>query len=97
MNYILAIKFIALVSSVFFGYTLGYIFTETKYSLGKYKFFQFKAFQCRKCLSFHVAWVTSTLISLLFNDWTMVAVGILAAFILFAALLIDEKKKTIIV
>ena len=95
MNYILAIKFIALVASIFLGYTLGYIFTETKYDLAKYRFFQFKAFECRKCLSFHIAWVTSTIVSLLFNDWIMVAAGILAAFILFAGLLIDEKNRTV--
>lgn len=91
----LAIKFILLVISVLIGYTLGYVFTETKLRLSKWKLFQFEAFQCRQCLSFHIAWVTSTIISLLFNDWMMLLVGIGFALMLFIGLKIDQKRKTI--
>ena len=91
----LAIKFILLVISVFIGYTLGYVFTETKLRLAKWKLFQFEAFQCRQCLSFHIAWVTSTIISLLFGDWTMLLVGVGFAFMLWLGLKIDQKRKTI--
>lgn len=91
----LAIKFILLVISVLIGYTLGYVFTETKLRLSNWKLFQFEAFQCRQCLSFHIAWVTSTIISLLFNDWTMLFIGIGFAFMLFIGLKIDQKRKTI--
>ena len=91
----LAIKFILLVISVLIGYTLGYVFTETKLRLAKWKLFQFEAFQCRQCLSFHIAWVTSTIISLLFADWTMLFIGIGFAFMLFIGLKIDQKRKTI--
>ncbi len=91
----LAIKFILLVLSVFIGYTLGYVFTETKLRLAKWKLFQFEAFQCRQCLSFHIAWVTSTIISLLFGDWKMLLVGIGFALMLFIGLKIDQKRRTI--
>lgn len=91
----LAIKFILLVISVFIGYTLGYVFTETKLRLAKWKMFQFQAFECRQCLSFHIAWVTSTIISLLFGDWIMLLIGIGFAFMLFIGLKIDQKNKTI--
>ena len=75
----LAIKFLLLVFSVLFGYTMGYIFTETKYRLSRYPFFQFQGFECRKCLSTHIAWVTSTFISLLFGDWIMLIIGLVFA------------------
>ena len=91
----LLIKFILLLISMMTGYFLGYLFTETKYYLAKYPVFRFKAFECRKCLSFHIAWITSTAISLLFADWVMVLVGFILAFSLFFALLMDEKEKTI--
>lgn len=91
----LAIKFILLVISVFTGYSLGYLLTETKYRLSKFDFFNFEAFKCRQCLSFHIAWVTSTFISLLFVDWVMFTIGIFFAFILYIGLRIDVKNKTI--
>jgi len=90
----LAIKFILLVISVFIGYTLGYLFTE-KYTLSNWSLFNFEAFKCRQCLSFHIAWVTSTLISLLFEDWIMLVIGVAFAFMLFLGLKIDQKRKTI--
>ena len=91
----LAIKFILLVLSVFTGYSLGYIFTETKYRLAHFDFFKFEAFECRQCLSFHIAWVTSTFISLLFVDWYMLIIGVFFAFMLYIGLRIDQKNKTI--
>ena len=91
----LAIKFVLLVISVFIGYTLGYIFTETRYRLAQFDFFRFEAFECRKCLSTHIAWVTSTFISLLFGDWLMLIIGLIFAGGLFLGLYLDEKNKTI--
>lgn len=91
----LAIKFILLVFSVLFGYTLGYVLTETKYRLSKYPLFQFKAFECRKCLSTHIAWVTSTFISLIFGDWYMLIIGLVFASALFTGLYIDERNRTL--
>lgn len=90
-----AIKFILLVSSVLLAYTLGYIFTETRFDLGKYPLFNFKAFLCRPCLTFHFSWVISTIISLLFNDWLMVFVGIVFALIMYIGLKIDENNRFI--
>jgi hypothetical protein len=91
----LAIKFILLVFSVFLGYFLGYFFTETKYRLAKYDVFRMMVWECRKCLSFHIAWVTSTFISLLFSDWIMFTIGLFFAIMLHIGLRIDEKNKTI--
>ena len=91
----LAVKFLLLVASVLFGYTLGYILTETKYRLAQYPLFQFQGFECRKCLSTHITWVTSTFISLLFHDWIMFIIGLFFAAMLFIGLRIDEKNRTV--
>jgi len=91
----LAIKFIILVLCVLVGYTVGFIFTETKYRLGRYPLFQFQAFECRKCLSTHITWVLTTLASCIFSDWKMFIVGLFFATMLFVGLYIDEKNKTI--
>lgn len=89
----ITIKFIILLICVFLGYVLGYVFTETKYDLQRYEIFDFEAFKCRKCLSFHVSWVLTTIASTLFNDWIMFAVGIFFSFMLFLGLKIDEKLR----
>ena len=91
----LAVKFLLLVASVLLGYFLGYFFTETKYRLSKYKIFQFKAFECRPCLSFHIAWVSSTFISLMLNDIIMLIIGITFALIMHWGMIIDQKRNTI--
>lgn len=91
----ITIKFILLLASVFTGYFLGYLFTETKYRLAKYRVFQFKAFECRKCLSTHIAWVTSTLFATIFEDWYVFIIGLIFAAALFWGLYIDEKERTV--
>lgn len=90
----LAVKFILLVLSVFIGYLGGYLFAE-KWNIGRFKIFDFEGFKCRQCLSFHIAWVTSTIISLLFNDWMMLLIGIGFALMLFIGLKIDQKRRTV--
>ena len=89
----IAIKFLILVLCVFVAYTLGYIFTETKYDLQKYPLFDFQGFICRKCLSFHISWVLTTFISLLFVDFVMLGFGLIFAAFLFLGLHIDEKNR----
>lgn len=93
----LVIKFIILIISVLTGYTLGWYFTEpSMFRLAdKHPLFQFKAFECRGCLSFHIAWVTSTLFSLAFGDWIMLGIGIVMALIMYWGIKIDEKNKTV--
>ena len=91
----MAIKFLLLLMSVFLGYFLGYFLTETKYRLARFDVFQMTVWECRKCLSTHIAWVTSTFISLLFGDWLMLIIGLIFAAALFTGLYIDEKNKTI--
>ena len=95
INMDLAIKFIILIGLVLLAYVLGYIFTETKLDLAKWRLFQFKAFECRPCLSFHICWVLTTFVSLIYMDWIMLIVGIVFAFGLFIGLKIDQKNKTI--
>ena len=89
----LAFEFILLITSVLIGYFLGFFLTDTV-DLSKYKALNFKAFTCRPCLSFHIAWVSSTITGLLMNDWKMVGVGIAFAFVLFIGLKIDQKERT---
>ena len=91
----LAVKFLLLILSVFLGYFLGYFLTETKYRLARYDVFKMTVWECRKCLSTHIAWVTSTFISLLFNDWIMFTIGLFFAAMLFIGLRIDEKNRTV--
>ena len=89
----IAIKFLILVICVLVAYTLGYVFTETKYDLQRYKLFDFQGFKCRKCLSFHISWVLSTFISLLFVDFIMLGFGLIFSAFLFLGLHIDEKRR----
>ena len=91
----LAIKFLLLLFSVFLGYFLGYFLTETKYRLARYDVFKMAVWECRKCLSTHIAWVTSTFISLLFEDLYMLIIGLIFAGALFTGLYIDERQRTI--
>ena len=90
----LAFKFILLIASVLIGYFLGFFLTDA-IDLSKYKALNFKAFTCRPCLSFHIAWVSSTITGLLMRDWWMVLIGIAFAFVLFIGLKIDEHERTI--
>lgn len=91
----LSFKFILLIISVLIGYILGYLLTEKYNIASKWEILDFEAFKCRQCLSFHISWVTSTFISLLFGDWIMLLVGIAFAFMLFIGLKIDQRNKTI--
>lgn len=92
----LTIKFLLLVACVLIGYTLGFIFTEDEdFRLSKHRLFQFEAFECRQCLSFHITWVLTTLSATLFEDWYMFIVGLFFAFMLYVGLRIDKNKKTI--
>lgn len=90
----LTIKFILLVLSIEFGYALGWYFTEKNRLADKHPLFQFTAFECRACLSFHIAWVTATIISLLFEDWIMLIFGIAMALVMYWGIKIDTKNKT---
>lgn len=89
----MSVKFILLIFAVLMGYVLGYVFTETKYDLQRWKVFDFKAFKCRPCLTFHISWVLSVFISCFFNDWFMMMVGIGFSFGMFILLKIDEQQR----
>lgn len=92
---ILLIKFILLLLGCFVGYTLGWYFTEECRLSDKHPLFDFEAFRCRQCLTFHITWVTTTLLSLAFGDFLMLAIGIFFAFMIFFGIKIDEKNKFI--
>ena len=95
INMDLAIKFIILIGLVLLAYVLGYIFTETKLDLAQWRLFQFKAFECRPCLSFHICWVLTTFVSLIYMDWIMLIVGIAFEFGLFIDHKNHQKNKTL--
>lgn len=91
----MAVKFLLLIASVLIGYFLGYLLTEKYNIASKWEILDFEGFKCRQCLSFHISWVTSTFISLLFGDWIMLIIGVVFAFALFIGLKIDQNNKTI--
>lgn len=92
---ILIIKFILLLVGCLIGYSLGWYFTEECRLADKHPLFDFEAFKCRQCLTFHITWVTTTIMSLAFGDWIMLGVGLFFAFMIFLGIRIDEKNKTI--
>ena len=94
-NELLVIKFVALVICVLAAYVFGYLFTEKWDVPSKMPMFRFKAFECRKCLSFHTCWILTTTASLYFLDWVMLLIGVCFAALLFIGLWVDEKNKTI--
>lgn len=89
----MALKFILLILLTFLGYTFGFYITEKLRPAERWKLFDFKAFRCRPCCSFHCTWVLTTFAGLLMADWIFVALGFLWAGVLFAGLKIDEKNK----
>lgn len=92
---IYAIQFLILVGSTLLSYVLGWLLTE-KYRIADINtLFQFKAFECRKCLSFHICWVLNTFLSLCFNNYVMLVFGIIFAIFLYLGLYFDEKSRFI--
>ena len=92
---LLFFKFIILLLAVVMGYSLGYYFTEVNIISQRWPLFDFRGFSCRRCLSTHIAWVTSTAASLLLNDWIMLGICLIFAAALFVGLTLDEKSKTV--
>ena len=88
------IEFILLVFIVLGAYTLGWLLTETKYRLARWPLFQFEAFECRQCLTFHLIWAPSVAFGLYIGSWVVGLVGVLFAFIVWAGIKIDTKKRT---
>lgn len=88
----ITLKFLILVGVVLIAYTLGWFLTE-RVRLASLPLFDFEAFRCRKCLSFHISWVLSAAIALLFPDFIMMGVGFVFAGFLFLGLYIDEKHR----
>lgn len=88
------INFLILVLIVLVGFTLGWVFTETKFRLSQWRLFQFEAFECRQCLTFHLIWVPSVAYGLWENSWMTILVGVIFAFIVWAGIKIDIKKRT---
>lgn len=91
----LCVKFLILILVIFLAYTVGYYVVDVWYISTKHDLFKFTAFECRPCFTFHVAWVTSTAISLLFCDFVMLFIGILFALMTYLGLKKDVENKTI--
>ena len=91
----LCIKFLILVLVIFLAYTIGYYVVDVCDISSKHGLFKFTAFECRPCFTFHISWVTSTAISLLFGDFVMLLIGILFALMTYLGLKHDVENKTI--
>lgn len=91
----LCVKFLILVLVIFLAYAVGYYVVDVWDISSKHGLFKFTAFECRPCFTFHVAWVTSTAISLLFCDFVMLFIGILFALMTYLGLKKDVENKTI--
>lgn len=90
---LLVIKFIILIAIILFAYTMGWLFT-IKYRIAEINtFFQFKAFECQKCLTFHISWILTCIISLCFMDFWMLGWGIFLCFGFFFLMYLDEKER----
>lgn len=90
---ITTIQFILLILTTIISFILGYYLTETKYDISKYKLFNMKPFNCRKCLTFHITWVLNTILALLFNSLYMGVFGVICAIGNFVAIELDDKDK----
>ena len=88
------INFLILVLIVLIGFTLGWLLTETRFRLSQWRLFQFEAFECRQCLTFHLIWVPSVAYGLWVHSWMTIAVGVIFAFCVFFGIKLDIKKKT---
>ena len=93
----LAIKFLILVLAIIIAFSLGWFLTEPRMFriADKWEMFNVKPFTCRKCLSFHIAWVITTFFSLALGDWIMLLVGLFFSIMLFIGLYLDEKSKIV--
>ena len=91
----LCLKFLILVIVVLFAYTVGYYAVDVYDLSSKHGLFKFTAFECRPCFTFHLSWVTSTAISLLFGDFVMLLIGIFFALMTYLGLKNDVENKTI--
>ena len=89
----IAIKFIILILCILFSYIMGYTFT-IKFPLSRYDIFKFKLFECRKCFTFHIGWITTTFISLLFEHYIgMLIFGIIFNIGFFILMDKDERNR----
>lgn len=52
-----------------------------------------KPFNCRPCLTFHLSWITTTLMALAFNSAPIFVLGIIYSFVVFIILYLIDKNK----
>lgn len=91
---IMALKFLILSACCALGYFGGWFLTE-KWPLSSLGGpFRFTAFECRSCLSFHLAWWPAVLVSLAMGDIVMALIGVAMALMVHWGIRIDEREKT---
>ena len=90
-----ALQFLVLIAINLLSLAVGYILTNKIYLPNYSDFFQFKPFRCQKCMTFHIDWIISTFVSLLFNNYIMLIFGLIFSFGLFILLYLDEKERFI--
>lgn len=88
------VKFLILTATAIIGYVGGYYLTEVKPISKLGRLFQFHAFQCRPCLSYHITWYIGVAAALYLADWWMAFFAILFALFLYVGLEIDQEEKT---
>lgn len=77
------------------GMFFGILFTEKpKYRLAdKYKWLDFKPFNCKPCLTFHFIWIFQVIAAILLGNLQYGILGIISAFIIMLGLYIEDKNK----
>lgn len=85
-------------------YFAGFLSTLLSFTLGEYlplvlpyknRVFSRKPFNCSPCTTFHLQWLISALIALIFNAWGILVIGIITAFILFFIVRYRDNNKVI--
>lgn len=76
------------------GMYLGWLFTESDYRLAdKFKWLNFKPFNCLPCLTFHLIWIMQVTVAILLNSLQYGLAGITFAFAIWFCLYIENKNK----
>ena len=89
------IQFILAIAIALLSFVAGYVLTETRYSLSRWRVFDMRPFNCRLCLSTHLTWVSETAAALAFGSVPMGAFGLACAAGVYYAIRYDTRKRTI--
>lgn len=83
--------FILFISINILAFIAGHIFTDGIIELPKW--LDVNPFNCRKCLTTHIAWVLNTLVGLIVGSWLYVVLGVIFAGIIYWLIRNEEKDQ----